>query len=761
MITIKDFLGRLKGVRRHGSGWMAKCPAHDDKNPSLSISQKNEKILIHCHARCTAQSVCNALGLKLSDLSASKSTNTEKSERTIEKIYDYRDVDGALLYQQIRYKPKAFQFRRPDSKGRWIYDLQGVERVLYRLPELLAAEPSSIVFIPEGEKDVENLVSLGLVATCNLCGGGGKWKASYSDVLSGRPVAILPDNDKTGREHAEQVARSLFGKAKEIKVLTLDGLPLKGDISDWLAAGHNKEELLQLVEQAVPYQPSTDSAIEAEVSGGDSNDADTIAQRILKIGLDSKLLRAPGGRAFILPKGGRPRELQSRGGGARGFLRAAYFRRFNAPVRDGDLTTAVETLIALAEREEKVPIYLRIKADKQQIVVDLGHDGNEAIVIDRNGARIAEDHGVLFVRIDGATAMMPVPNFDANHRDVLQAFHNLMGLSREDSFKLLCWLLQTWQPSAPYLVLYLTGGPGNGKTTTTSFIRLIGDPLGSDGARIGKSPKDEADLIAFSNCCHILATDNITYINQELSDTIAGIATGMGSFTRKLYTNSDIHIVDRMLPQIINGISPGGIKPDVRDRMLHISLRKRESILSAGNWWVKARSLLPDITGILAQACCYALRNLDTIPSNSEFRMADATRWIAAAQPYFTDGTIWEGLDFADIYRRSRQEDAQSSIDDDPVLRCFMNAVEQSGEIKGNASYILWKIENQAKEEGILDELKKTGQWPKNARALSVKLQGYEPLLKDAGIFHTELPQRGHLFQIHKHGERQYDDIPI
>ncbi|MBN2512533.1 MAG: hypothetical protein JXB18_06305 [Sedimentisphaerales bacterium] len=143
--------------------------------------------------------------------------------------------------------------------------MQGVEPVLYRLPELLAADPSSIVFIPEGEKDVENLVSLGLVATCNL-GGAGKWRASYSDVLSGRHVVILPDNDDPGRKHAEQVARSLSGKAKEIKILILDGLPPKGDVSDWLAAGHNKEELMRLVEQAVPYQPSITSHIETEAA---------------------------------------------------------------------------------------------------------------------------------------------------------------------------------------------------------------------------------------------------------------------------------------------------------------------------------------------------------------------------------------------------------------------------------------------------------------------------------------------------------------
>lgn len=566
-----------------------------------------------------------------------------------------------------------------------------------------------------------------------------------------------------------EITHQKLTKYKVFLTIKNDGKTIFADAVD-LSKAAKRDECVKAITKQFPGLDAGDleqklldilQILREKDSVGDNDNSGTIAQRLLSTGLECTLHRAAGGRTFIQPKGGRPLELQSRGGSARAYLRREYYRRYQTPVRDGDLTTAVETLMAMAEEREKVCVYIRVCADQRQIVVDLGLDGNSAIVIDREGARIAEDHGKLFTLIDGATAPMPVPNFEADKRAVLQAFHDLMGLSLEDSYKLFCWLVQCWQPLAPYMILYLTGGPGNGKTTTTSFLRLIGDSLGSDGARIGKSPKDVADYIAFSSCCHILATDNITYIPKELSDTTAGLATGMGSFGRKLYTNSDIHIVDKMSPQILNGISPGGIQPDVRDRMLHVSLRQRKHILSASEWWKKARALLQDITGVLAQTCHHALKNLENIPLVSEFRMADAARWIAAAQPYLTDGTVWDGLDFADIYRRSRQEDAQASINDDPVLRCFMTIVEQSGEIKGDASYILWKIEEQAEAEGVLDELKKTRQWPKNARALSVKLQGYEPLFRDVGIIHTELPRRKHLFQVNKLNGGQDDDTPI
>jgi len=123
------------------------------------------------------------------------------------------------------------------------------------LPEVIeAVRKGEIVFVVEGEKDVDNLRKLGLVATTNH-GGAKKWKPYYSDYLIGADVVIIPDNDKPGREHAERVAQSLVGKAKSIRMLELPNLPPKGDVSDWLEAGGTKEELLALAETTAEYEP--------------------------------------------------------------------------------------------------------------------------------------------------------------------------------------------------------------------------------------------------------------------------------------------------------------------------------------------------------------------------------------------------------------------------------------------------------------------------------------------------------------------------
>ena len=166
------------------------------------------------------------------------------TKKEIEAVYDYTDDQGQLLYQVVRFKPKRFAQRRPSGGGGWLWNLDGVRRVLYRLPEALAA---STVFVAEGEKDCNSLHKIGLVATTNA-GGCGKWRPEYSESLRGKHVTILPDNDPPGCKHALAVARSLLGTAASVRVAELPG-PAK-DVSSWLGLGHAKDELLRLAEEA-------------------------------------------------------------------------------------------------------------------------------------------------------------------------------------------------------------------------------------------------------------------------------------------------------------------------------------------------------------------------------------------------------------------------------------------------------------------------------------------------------------------------------
>jgi hypothetical protein len=256
-MTLDAFLAKLDGVHTSGAGYTARCPAHDDGRASLSVAQGNRGIVVNCHAGCTAKAVMDALGLTTRDLfddGDAPPPRAKRKARTTGKMvatYDYVDEHRAMLFQHVRYEPKDFRFRRPDGAGDWLWKLDGVRQVLYRLPELLAAPVDVPVFVVEGEKDADALIQLGFVATTNP-DGAGKWRPEYTETLRARHVVIVPDNDEPGRAHANTVRRALAGVAASTRVLALPDVPAKGDVSDWLVAGHTADELRAVLETPPP-----------------------------------------------------------------------------------------------------------------------------------------------------------------------------------------------------------------------------------------------------------------------------------------------------------------------------------------------------------------------------------------------------------------------------------------------------------------------------------------------------------------------------
>jgi putative DNA primase/helicase len=250
----RDVLARLTGVKpQPGGGWTAICPAHEDRRASLSVNVGDGgKVLLHCHAGCKTEAVVAALDLGMADLFPDDRPAPVK--RCIVATYDYTDEADTVLFQAVRYFPKGFSQRRPDGKGGWIWKLGDVRRVLYRLPEIVAAPLDQTVFVVEGEKDVDRLAEENILATtCAM--GAGKWQPEYNEALTGRQIVILPDNDEPGRAHARQVAQALCGVAASVKVVELPGLPPKGDVSDFLDNDGTASQLWKIVEGTSVYAP--------------------------------------------------------------------------------------------------------------------------------------------------------------------------------------------------------------------------------------------------------------------------------------------------------------------------------------------------------------------------------------------------------------------------------------------------------------------------------------------------------------------------
>lgn len=249
----------------NGTQRAAKCFLHNDKNPSMSVNVV--KNLWWCNTCNVGGSIIDYLshkrGLPIDDIIAElvaalpRAIDNSQPRGNIVATYVYRSAIGEEVYRVLRYEPKTFKQQKKEG-NRWVWGMEGSERVLYNLPEILSAVEKP-VFCVEGEKDSNNLTQLGFVATTNV-GGAGKWLDGYTATLAGRDVVICGDNDDAGVLHVKRLIECLDGKVKRLRVITVPK-PNK-DISDFLSAygalDVQREAVNGLLEQAaVLVQGST------------------------------------------------------------------------------------------------------------------------------------------------------------------------------------------------------------------------------------------------------------------------------------------------------------------------------------------------------------------------------------------------------------------------------------------------------------------------------------------------------------------------
>jgi hypothetical protein len=227
------------GSRRAGKDWT--CPAHQDRKASLSVDEgRDGKALLRCHAGCATQDVLAALRLDWPDLYP----DSGKRRSEIAATYDYTDADGKLVYQAVRYYPKGFKRRRPAPGGGWVWNLKGVDQVLYRLPRVQAAVAADrVVYVVEGEKDVHAVERAGATATTALGGVNGVWRPEWSRLVAKTRSVVVADDDDPGRQRARGIAASIREHGGQVELVA----PAVGkDAADHLAAGKPLAELRRL-----------------------------------------------------------------------------------------------------------------------------------------------------------------------------------------------------------------------------------------------------------------------------------------------------------------------------------------------------------------------------------------------------------------------------------------------------------------------------------------------------------------------------------
>ena len=252
-----------------------RCPFHDDRHASMSVNVGRG--LWHCHADCGGGGVVE-FEMKFSNCDRETAWANigevigapEQSffSQKPEAVYPYTDEDGRPLFEKLRFPGKRFSQRTKDAAGKFIYRLDLVRRVLYRLPELVR---SSHAFVTEGEKDADRLTEALLseeqilakvlasewriAVTTNFEGAGaGKWRAEYGPYFTGKHVTVLPDNDLAGKDRGQEIAKSVAPYAADVRVVELPWLPEHGDVSDYLDE-HTIAELLEEIRKAPLWKP--------------------------------------------------------------------------------------------------------------------------------------------------------------------------------------------------------------------------------------------------------------------------------------------------------------------------------------------------------------------------------------------------------------------------------------------------------------------------------------------------------------------------
>ena len=274
-MTLEEAVQEALDGRRN----VVRCPAHEDGSPSLSVSPgTRQPVVLHCHAGCEQDAIIDLGGLDwaticnpLDEVDRVTSSNRWTPAGEASNVYPYRDADGRLMFEVLRVPQdggkKRFMQRQPDSTSphghRW--NLDGVTKVLWRLPEVIAAVRNGrTIHVAEGEKCVEALLQVipdGEEATCNP-GGAGKWLPEYSGYLAGANVVIYSDGDEVGQVHSRAVREALLEVGATVTILetpagTMPSGKSINDVADHLEAGYELTDLLETTPESAVQKART------------------------------------------------------------------------------------------------------------------------------------------------------------------------------------------------------------------------------------------------------------------------------------------------------------------------------------------------------------------------------------------------------------------------------------------------------------------------------------------------------------------------
>jgi len=716
-----EFLNYFKGLKSTSKNqWVALCPAHNDHKPSLSIKydESNDKIILHCFAGCDVQDILCSIGLKMKDLYPDNTTN--KSKVFKETSYHYYKVNGELAYSKTRIDydggTKKFYFEQPNGQK----NLNGVSRVPYNLPAVCKA---SKVYIVEGEKCAEAVISQGRVATTFDNGSNVKWNDTFYEYFKDKEIVIIPDNDTPGYKYAKTLKDNL----PEAKVVLLPNLREKEDIYDWLKAGHTMNEFDNLPSVDICKYFSNENEV-TEVDNRKSKNSSgerTQSQVLIKLIKDNGTVLFHDDKNLLyaaVNDNGHRKIWGIESEMFKSWLNLLYYRKTNSTISKKSFDEAYSQIKAFArfDCENEINLFVRVaKSNNNTFWYDLTNNEWQTVKITADGWFIEDKPPILFCRYNHQRSQIK-PHSNGDIRQILK-YVNIQN----NHTLFLCWLVTCFVPDIPHAMPILYGEKGAAKSTACEFLKTIIDPSALETLMLN----DIKSLIVNLQQHWFLPFDNVSALSIEKSDILCRAITGGGIQQRKLYTNADDYIFNFKRCIAINGINNVAFRSDLIDRAIMIELSRidEESRKEITEIRYEFEKDLPYILGGIFDVLSKAMLIYPTLCLERLPRMADFARWGYAI------GEALGGLGqtFLDEYQKNQSDRDNEILSSDIVAVIVISFMNGLNEWTGTVSELYLRLTQLAPKIGINTRSK---EFPARANYLSKRMKAIRSNLKSTGI---------------------------
>ncbi|MBO4693239.1 MAG: hypothetical protein J5659_02450 [Clostridia bacterium] len=714
-MKIDDLITNFKSVKPvKENQYMALCPAHNDKNPSLSIglSPDRKRILLHCFAGCKTDDILKSVGLKPKDLFLK-----EKGKSAMKKTtYNYYKADGSIAYIKTRIDSddgtKKFYFEKPDGTKGIKYTLHE----LYNLPAVLSAEK---IYFVEGEKCADAVINQGVVATTLDTGANSRWYPKYCDYLSGKEIIIIPDNDNAGIKYANLIKKNI----PNARIIKLPDLAEKGDIYDWLNMGHtiNEVDKLPAVEMTEEVTETNNTESENTEVFNNETQAETIIRSVKEKNAvlfhdefkDPHVAIMNNGHYEIFEIENRIFDI---------WLNRLYYFAKKKPAKKENVLQAKEILksMAIFENRKAIALKTRVALYDNSFWYDLSNDNWQAVKITNRGWEIVDNPPIIFRRYRHQKHQIQ-PSKDGDIRRILKY------INIQDNHTLfLCWLVSCFVPNIPHAMPIFFGEKGAAKTTACSLLKKLIDPSELETLTI---VKDMRSLIVNLQKHWFLPFDNVSHITEETSDTLCRAITGGGIQQRKLYSDADDYIFTFQRCLALNGINNVANRPDLLDRAILIELcrideRNRRELSEVMSDF---ENDLPLILGGIFDVLSKAIDIYPTVKLDKKPRMADFAHWGYAIGKALGD----LGDEFLEEYNNNQGKSNTEILSTDTVAILIIAFMKDKSEWSGLISELYNKLSSMASQYGINSKGK---EFPSLPNVLSRRLKGLKSNLEEMSI---------------------------